>query len=131
MLFFFNLGPAQCAECELVEFTHWCEQCGNNYCSSCCSDIHKKRVFASHQPVLIDENPPKRVKLKKQPEETSGFWCQTCETLVRHDRLEGEHEDHDYGPISEVAQETKETVSDEFHRLLLYRQQMLCCLGGK
>ncbi len=106
-----TLAVSECDECRSAVAEFWCSNCAFNYCATCCTECHQKRVHSQHRRIPIEEKPVESKRCDKHPDEKVKFWC-SCETLICVVcQLSRQHRDHKPVPIDEVVLDITENVS--------------------
>lgn len=109
-----------CDKCPDSEAVGFCKDCGKFVCDFC-SQVHKKwPELSGHTIVSVPEiqaNATKHITPKKgmkycgkHPDEQLKIFCETCSMVICRDCILGDHRDHKYHLVSEVAPKHKEQI---------------------
>ena len=109
-----------CDKCPDTEAVGFCKDCGKFVCDFCLQ-VHKKwPELSGHTIVSVAEmqanatkhiTPKKGVKYcDKHPDEQLKIYCETCSVVICRDCILGQHRDHKYHLVSEVAPKHKKHI---------------------
>lgn len=73
----------QCNECGELATQH-CTDCALDYCDSCCTVVHRLKVFQRHNRILVRDKVAQPLDICATHNEsvTKNIYCCTCETLL-------------------------------------------------
>ncbi len=105
----------KCSDCLTADAEFWCDNCNNNYCSVCCTEVHKRRVFSNHRTTTIKEKSLKIIRCQIHDNQIIKYWCHICETLVCMDCVMLEHKNHKCALIETAAKEISIEVNIQLY----------------
>jgi hypothetical protein len=109
------LVDPKCCQCQKMNAAIWCDNCYNNYCPTCCEEVHKQRESLQHRIINISEKPSGMILCQSHPDEKIRFWCYNCEKLVCRDCAMLQHRNHNYVSINKAANDLSPQVSIQLY----------------
>ena len=107
----YTLAQLPCDRCSSALAVFWCKDCDVDYCTPCCTDVHKGRTFSQHRRVPIEEKTPEPKRCDLHRDERIKYLC-SCGLLICRDcQMSEEHEGHKPKPILNVIEIITKKVS--------------------